>query len=101
MAAPATDRSLRAAIEGLGVDGFLIVEREPERYMQVLSRKDDYVLEKREGSADQHFRLCLPKGGSADSAEYDRSERQLVAILSEYLYGREESRALRWERMRV
>jgi hypothetical protein len=98
---PATGETIKAAIEGLGVDSFVIVEREPERYMQVLSRKTDYVLEKREGSADQHFRLTLPKGGLGETASYDQSERELIAIMTDYLYGRSESRPLDWKLTKV
>jgi len=97
----ATGEALKSAIEGLGVDGFLIVEREPERYMQVKSRQADYLLEKREGSADQHFQIILPKDGLGDAANYDQSERDLIAIMIDYLYGQGESRPLDWKHAKV
>jgi len=98
---PATGEGVRAAIEGFSVDSFVIVEREPDQYMQVLSRKDDYLLEKREGSADQHYQLVLPKGELGEAVSYDQSERELIAIMTDYLYGRSESRPLHWKLTKV
>lgn len=97
----ATREGVRTAIEGLGVNSFVIVEREPERYMQVLSRKGDYLLEKREGGADQHFQLILSKGDLGDAAGYDQRESELIAIVTDYLYGRSETRALLWKLTKV
>jgi hypothetical protein len=94
-----TAAGVRAAIEGLGADRFVIVERGPEEYMQVLSRKADYLLEKREGSTDHHYQLLLPKGELGEAGMYDQSEARLIAILTDYLYGRTEARSLNWKRV--
>jgi hypothetical protein len=98
---PATGESIQAAIEGLGVDSFVIVERQAEQYIQVLSRSTDYLLEKRHGNADRHFQLTLSKGETPDASSYDQSERDVIAILTDYLYGRAESRPLLWKPTKV
>lgn len=98
---PATVSTLTTAIQALEIDGFLIIEREAEQYMQVLSRKNEYHLEKREGSADRHFQTSLPKGEVDDPASYDQAERDLIAIMTDYLYGKDVSHPLKWERMNV
>lgn len=96
-----TVSDLRAAIEALAVDQFLVLERAPEEYMQLLSRKDDYQLEKREGSRARHFQTHLSKGMGVDDASYDRSERAVITVMTDYLFGRSESVPITWKRVDI
>ena len=94
-----TPEALRSAIQELSVDGFIILERTPQSFMQVLSRKEDFQLEKREGSASRHFQVHLPKGRSADDPAYDRSEREVIAVMTCYLLGESPSGLLSWKQI--
>lgn len=41
------------------VDGFVVIEREPQHFMQCLNEDQGWVLEKREGGDGAHFRAMV------------------------------------------
>jgi hypothetical protein len=78
------------AILALEPDSFLIVELGPETYMQTLLKYDRFVLEKREGSRDRHFR-----------AEGDLEAEEVIRAMTAYLQGKQPSQNVEWKQVRI
>ncbi|MFE5490881.1 hypothetical protein ACFQ7Z_13140 [Streptomyces virginiae] len=74
---------LSELVARIGADGdhFVVVERltaDPDEYIQAWHDEgDDYQLEHRAGSADRHFRTCLPTAAevAAFMARWARGEK--------------------------
>jgi hypothetical protein len=94
-----SDKELFEALAGLAANDFIVLAKEDERYMQVASTPNAFVMEKREGNADLHFQAKLPKGEADGSADYDASLRRAFEALSAFTKGHQPDRDLDWKRL--
>lgn len=90
---------LSEALSALSVGDTAILEFAPEEYMQALSTEDQYVLEKREGSAAHHFQAILPKGSVNEHQKYEACLAQLTNVMTAYLFRQAPSVNLDWKRI--
>lgn len=90
---------LDEALSALSIGDFAVLEFAPQEYIQALSNADHYVLEKREGSAAQHFRAILPKGYLGEHQKYDASLAQLKDVMTAYLHRQTLGSDLNWKRV--
>lgn len=98
---PPSAEVLCDALCGLANGGFLVLERDPQTYMQILSRPGDYVVEKREGSADRHYGAEVPKGEIGEHSRYDAAVARVAGLLTDYLEGRPPAYDLDWKQVRL
>ncbi|GEM_PF-2014209 len=97
-------------------DPFLIIERSPQYFMQCLCEGNGWLLEKREGEEERHFRALAPaKGdqGPLGNALMQRilaprrqqgwylTQDQIGEVMSSYLLDEPEPDWLEWERFEV
>ncbi len=82
--------AVRETILDLAPDSFLIIEFGPETYMQTLRKYDRYVLEKRDGGSDQHFR-----------ANTELEADAVVDAMTAYLHGKQPVPLTNWKRVTV
>lgn len=73
---------------GLTHDSVLIIELGPETYMQTLRSYDHYVLERRDGGSDKHFRA---------NAELEADA--VVDAMTAYLHGKQPVPMIDWKRV--
>ena len=71
---------------------FAILSSGGEHYLQTVSQDDAFVIEKRDGSFDRHFRAR-----SGERHQFTKDE--VVQVFSAYLLGQPESSQLTWEPM--
>lgn len=96
-----SDKELFEALAGLATGDFIVLAKDDEQYMQLMSSPSNFLVEKREGSSDQHFSAELSKGDGDGSAEYDVTLRRAFDILSSFASGQQPDRDLRWKRVAV
>lgn len=80
-----TATRVREALGGLGEGDSLILSLAGERYIQVLGRNGAFVVEKREGGADRHFRaepLPARETGQAENIPFDDAVAALLSWAS-------------------
>ncbi|HWV61585.1 MAG TPA: hypothetical protein VN034_13060 [Sphingopyxis sp.] len=97
-AAVSADR-LSEALSALSIGDFAVLEFAPDEYMQALSNENHYIVEKREGSAERHFRAILPKGAIGEHQKYEASLIQLRNVMTAYLHRQTLSSDLNWKRI--
>lgn len=88
MGAPPSARDVGQAILAMEPDNFLMLEFAPEIYMQTLLEPHGFILEKRDGGSDRHFRA---------RERFDHVE--VVEVMTAYLLGRSPSQDVVWERI--
>lgn len=90
----ATADAVRAAIEAIRYDpnGFLVLERDEQRFMQTAAKDGGFILERREGSETTHF-IATRLGGAGDRFSADEIEETLLG----YLQGGIETPGILWE----
>lgn len=96
--APTTVEAVRDAVDAIqyNSDGFAILERGEEQYMQTAVREGGFILEKREGSEVAHFAAKRLDGtGDLFSVE------EITEALLSYLEGRIETPGVHWERLHL
>ena len=85
-------------------EGFLILEKGPQHFMQAAWIYPGLVLELREGGEDRHFvaiRTTEPEPGQAGRQPGDRlTGQEVVNALVGYLEGRTEIEGFRWQPVR-
>lgn len=96
-----SEKELFDALAGLANGDFLVLAKEDEHYIQAASTPSDFIVEKREGGPDKHFRAELPKGEADGSAEYDVSLTRAFGVLSNFVKGQQPDRDLSWKRVTV
>lgn len=89
---------LDEALSALSIGDFAVLEFAPDEYIQALSNADHYVLEKREGSAAQHFQAILPKGSLGEHQKYEASLTQLRDVMTAYFHRQAPSSDPNWKR---
>lgn len=94
-----SDKELFDALTGLATGDFMVLAKEDEQYMQVASTPFEFIIEKREGGAGQHFRAELSKGVQDGAAEYDESLKKAFEVLSNFVKGQRPDRDLSWKRV--
>ena len=83
-----SERAVHDALVALETDQFLIVSFGPGTYMQTAKEYDQFVLERRDGNADQHY-----------GVDRGLSLEQVTEILLAYLTCKEADPSLRWKKM--
>ena len=96
-----SDKELFEALAGLANGDFMVLAKGDEQYIQAASTPSEFIVEKREGGPNQHFRAELSKGQSDGSTEYDVSLRRTFDVLSTFVKGQQLDRDLSWKRVTV
>jgi len=93
--------SIHDALVGVEPDGFVILESGPETYIQTAFRHGGYVVEKREGNGQEHFRALRrtnnPVTAKRPNDVFDFEEAR--EIFMAYASGASAPLFLTWERM--
>lgn len=95
-----TATSVREALGGLGEGDTLILSLAAERYIQVLGRNGAFVVEKREGDGERHFRAepLAPRGaGRSGNIPFDDA----LAVLIAWASTSPASEPVQWRRIRL
>ncbi len=97
-------------------DRFLIIERAPQYFMQFLCEANGWLLEKRVGEEERHFRALAPGKGDQGKAEdtlmqrilaprrqrgWYLSQDQVEEVMSSDLLAEPEPGWLQWERFEM
>lgn len=98
-----TPESIHDALLAVGEGNFVILSSAPEDYIQTTFRDGDYVLEKREGSNEQHFeakRRSVAASDATDAKSLLTFEEVREAFIA---YASEDSMptTIFWERVQV
>lgn len=93
---PVTGDSIYEAVLATGIGDFVILASDAETYIQALGQEAGLVIEKREGSGDQHYR-AIRRGRVGDMMNFTFQETW--DVLTAYLSGSPEPPFLEWERM--
>lgn len=77
---PATMAAIHDALLSTGVDDFVVLATGDENYIQSVMHDKGFVLEKREGSSDRHFKAVRRTGAESGNGEYFTFEEILAAF---------------------
>ncbi len=83
-------------IERKGPNGFLILSRDDQHYMQTALEAGGFVLEKREGSSKSHFRAASGSVAAGNFAQRHFTGEDVTQALFDYLKGHPTA-GIRWE----
>lgn len=88
-ASPITGDSIYDALLATGISDFVILASEPEIYIQTLGAEAGFVIEKREGDPNHHFRAIrrdgtqFPNPDGASHFSFEETWEALAAYVSE------------------
>lgn len=100
---PVTSEAIHDALLAVGEGGFVILASAPENYIQTAFRDGGYLLEKREGSKEQHFEArgrSVPATASKDAKSTLTFEEVRDAFIA-YASGVAMPPFITWERMHL
>lgn len=98
---PITGDAIYEALLATGIGDFIILAADTETYIQTLGREAGLTIEKRDGSADQHFRATR-QGGIPNSNKTDHfSFEETWDVIAAYVSGSPMPAFIAWERMAV
>ncbi|MEO6113546.1 MAG: hypothetical protein ABIP07_03750 [Sphingomicrobium sp.] len=99
----ATGESIYDALLATGQSDFLILASDEEFYIQALGQQAGIVIEKREGSAEKHFRAIRRIGENSSDVTVAAhfSFEEAWDVLSAYVSGLPLPAFLEWERMSI
>lgn len=84
---PVTPDAIHDALLGIGAEDFFILSSAPETYMQTAFRDGGYIIEKRDGGDQRHFRALrrtpLSKGHSDAVFSFEEVRETFMAYASE------------------
>ena len=118
-AVPATEASIRSAVGAAATlyqEAYVIVERGEQHYIQTLHKPSGFIIEKREGSAEGHFRainLITQADVNVDPDLWERLLRlgpkrtthfapdEVAAVMCAYLAGEPTGDWLEWQNIKV
>lgn len=81
---PVTPDAIHDALLGIGSGDFVILASAPETYIQTAFRDGGYIIEKRDGDAQSHFRALRLMGPSARSSDPVFSFEEVRATFMAY-----------------
>jgi hypothetical protein len=100
---PVTSEAIHDALLAVGEGGFVILASAPENYIQSAFRDGGYLLEKREGSQEQHFEAR--KRSVASTASKDANSaltfEEVRNVIMAYASGGAMPPFITWERMHL
>jgi hypothetical protein len=80
---PATPASVRDALLEIESDGFIILSSAEEAYLQSVGQYDGYVIEKRDGGDQNHYRAARLEAGDLSSFTFEETLAVFLAYGSE------------------
>lgn len=95
---PATSQALDASLGRLECDGFLILERADEDYMQTLCLGEYFKIEWRDGDRSKHYRAEREVGGAAGGQQLDNlfTPDEVFEVLCAYGAGASAPSYVKW-----
>lgn len=99
---PVTSSSLNEALSKLGEGGVAVLATTPETYIQTVWLDDGFVVEKREGSSESHFRAThveIPSITIDGSPQTLFAYDLMLAIVTAYASEEAPPPGVEWERM--
>lgn len=88
---------IRAEVDGLGSEDFLLLELGRQNYIQTASIDEgSFILERRNGRARDHFRGLRPRRDAQTNRYFSREE--VLEVLLCYATNRADPAFVRWER---
>ncbi len=98
MDGPVTPLMVKESLQAIEGDGFVILASAEQRYVQTVYEADGYVIEKRDGDDEHHYRAA--RHGSSDSKDIFDFEETLAIFLA-YGAGTPMPTFLQWKKIRV
>jgi len=98
MDGPVTPSMVRESLQDIDGDGFVILSSANEYYIQTVPEFDGYIVEKREGDDEHHYRAA--RHGSSDEKDVFTFEETLTIFLA-YGTGAAMPSFLEWKKIRV
>jgi hypothetical protein len=100
---PVTGDSIYEALLAMGTGDFIILASGAETYIQTLGQDAGLIIEKREGSGNQHYRAIRSGGmissGSEGAAHFTFQEAW--EVIAAYMSGSRMPAFLRWEQIAI
>jgi hypothetical protein len=96
---PVTGDTIYEALLATGIGDFIILAADKETYFQTLGKEAGLIIEKRDGSPDQHFRATRLGGIPNDDKTYHFSFEETWEVIAAYVSSSAMPGFVAWERM--
>ena len=97
---PVSAESIHDALLNAGVEDWVILATAEEAYIQTLAKVDGFIVEKREGSHDLHFKAVRYDNKDSD-ARFLFSFEEVLAVLMAYAAELPSAQWIKWEKMEM
>jgi hypothetical protein len=99
-AGPITSDTIHDALLGLGEGDFVVLEKDPETYLQTASRDGSYIIEMREGDDQRHFQ-AVRRGAAPTAPERTFSFEEVLEACLAYSSDMTMPHYLTWEQLHL